>query len=324
MSFGRLAAIAAVAAVMFGAPPASAQSYPNKSVRIVIAFPAGGSIDTLGRILAQKLSEQWGQNVVVENRPGAGGNLGAAAAAQAPADGYTLHLGAQTLGVNVTIAPHAGFDPVRDLDPIILASTVQDVLMVPPQAPYRTLREFVDYAKARPGELNYASLGPGSSGHLATVLFAHVTGLKLQHVPYPTGMSQAVTDIMTGRISLWLATLGGALGNVQSGKMRALAVSGHARAEALPDVPTFKEGGVAVEEEATWFAFFAPKGTPKDVILKVNRDVARVLTLPDVKERAVTLGYRFVGGSPEELGIFLKAEIAKWAVVAKEAELVPR
>jgi tripartite-type tricarboxylate transporter receptor subunit TctC len=325
MSFGRLAAIATVAAMMLGAPPpASAQPYPNKSVRIVIAFPAGGSIDTLGRILAQKLSEQWGQNVVVENRPGAGGNLGAAAAAQAPADGYTLHLGAQTLGVNVTIAPHAGFDPVRNLDPIILASTVQDVLMVPPQAPYRTLREFVDYAKARPGELNYASLGPGSSGHLATLLFAHVTGLKLQHVPYPTGMSQAVTDIMTGRISLWLATLGGALGNVQSGKMRALAVSGHARAEALPDVPTFKEGGVAVEEEATWFAFFAPKGTPKDVILKVNRDVARILTLPDVKERAVTLGYRFVGGSPEELGTFLKAEIAKWAVVAKEAELVPR
>jgi tripartite-type tricarboxylate transporter receptor subunit TctC len=137
-------------------------------------------------------------------------------------------------------------------------------------------------------------------------------------------MAQAVTDIMTGRISLWLATLGGALGNVQSGKVRALAVSGHARAEALPDVPTFKEGGVAMEEESTWFAFFAPKGTPKDVIAKVNRDVARVLALPDVKERAVTLGYRFDGGSPEALDKFLKAEIAKWAEVAKSADLVAR
>jgi tripartite-type tricarboxylate transporter receptor subunit TctC len=316
--------VAAAAAMLAQPADLRAQAYPGKSVRIVIAFPAGGSIDTLGRILAQKLTDEWGQSVVVENRPGAGGNLGAAAAAQSPPDGYTLHLGAQTLGVNVTIAPYQGFDPVRDFEPIILVGTVQDVLMVPPQAPYRTLREFIDYAKARPGELNYASLGQGSSGHLATVLFAHVTGLKLQHVPYPTGFSQAVTDIMSGRISLWLSTLGGALGNVQAGKVRALAVSGHARAEALPDVPTFKEAGVAMEEESTWFAFFAPKGTPKDIVAKVNRDVARVLTLPDVKERAVTLGYRFVGGSPDALGAFLKSEIAKWAAVAKDADLGAR
>src|SRR5882672_4914376 len=177
----RLVGISALAtgALLASQSLAPAQPYPNKSVRIVIAFPAGGSIDTLGRILAQKLTDAWGQSVVVENRPGAGGNLGAAAAAQAAPDGYTLHLGAQTLGVNVTIAPYQGFDPVRDFEPIILVGTAQDVLMVPPQAPYRTLREFIDYAKARPGELNYASLGQGSSGHLATVLFAHVTGLKL-------------------------------------------------------------------------------------------------------------------------------------------------
>ncbi len=206
--------------------PAGAQSYPNKPVRLVIAFPAGGSIDTLGRILAGKLSEDWGQNVVVENRPGAGGNLGAAAAAQAAPDGYTLHLGAQTLAVNVTIAPHQGFDPVRDFEPIMLVATAQDVLMVAPSAPYRTVQDLIADARARPDQLNYASLGPGSSAHLASVLFAQVAGIKLQHVPYPTGMSQAVTDIMTGRISLWLATLGGALGNVQAGKVRALAVSG--------------------------------------------------------------------------------------------------
>jgi tripartite-type tricarboxylate transporter receptor subunit TctC len=321
-----LIALAVVAAAIFATlpQPALAQSYPSKPVRIVIAFPAGGSIDTLGRILAAKLSEQWGQNVVVENRPGAGGNIGAAAAAQAAPDGYTLHLGAQTLAVNLTIAPYQGFDPVRDLAPIMLVATAQDVLMVSPKAPYRTVKDLVDDAKARPGVLTYASLGPGSSAHLSTVLFSQVAGITLQHVPYPTGMSQAVTDIISGRISLWLATLGGALGNVQSGKVRALAVSGHTRAPALPEVATFKEQGVAMEEESTWFAFFGPKGAPPDVIAKVNADVARVLALPDVKARAVTLGYRFIGGSPAELAAFLKAEIAKWADVAKKANLATR
>ena len=319
-----IACLAALA-VAFGLPTAaSAQSYPAKSVRILIAFPAGGSIDTLGRILAQKLSEQWGQSVVVENRAGAGGNLGAAAAAQAAPDGYTLHLGAQTLAVNPTIAPYQGFDPIRDFEPIILVATAQDVLMVAPDSPYKSVKDLVADAKARPGQLNYASLGPGSSAHLASVLFADVTGIKLQHVPYPTGMAQAVTDIMSGRISLWLATLGGALGNVQAGKVRALAVSGSVRAEALPDVPTFKEQGVAMEEESTWFGFFAPKGTPKDIVAKVNGDVERILKLDDIKARSATLGFRFIGGSPDKLAAFLKSETAKWAVVAKNADLVPR
>jgi tripartite-type tricarboxylate transporter receptor subunit TctC len=321
----RASAFAVAASVVLALPTiASAQGYPNKAVRIVIAFPAGGSIDTLGRILAQKLSEEWGQNVLVENRPGAGGNLGAAAAAQAVPDGYTLHLGAQTLAVNVTIAPYAGFDPVRDFDPAILVATVQDVLMVAPDSPYRSVADLVADAKARPGALNYASLGTGSSAHLASVLFSQVAGIKLQHVPYPTGMSQAVTDIMTGRISLWLATLGGALGNVQGGKVRALAVSGAARAEALPSVPTFKEQGVAMEEEATWFGFFVPKATSGEVVAKINRDVAKILALPDVKERGVILGYRYIGGPPEKLAAFLKNEIAKWAEVAKNAALVAR
>ena len=196
--------------------------------------------------------------------------------------------------------------------------------LVPPNSPFRSVPDLIDYAKAHPGELNYASLGTGTSGHLATVLFSDLAGIKLQHVPYPTGMSQAVTDIITGRISLWLATLGGALGNVQAGKVRALAVSGHERAQALPQVPTFKEQGVAMEEESTWFAFFAPKGASREVITKVNRDVARILALPDIKARGVTLGYRFIGGSPENLAAFLKAEIAKWAEVAKSANLATR
>ena len=315
-----LVVVATVVAAVLGRPAdAVAQTYPDRPVRILIAFPAGGSIDTLGRILAQKLSEAWGQNVVIENRPGAGGNIGAAAAAQAAPDGYTLHFGAQTLGVNVTIAPYQNLDPVKDFDPIILAATATDVLVVPVSSPFQTLRQLIDYAKAHPGELNYCSLGVGTSSHLSTVQFAGATGLKLQHVPY-TGFSQATTDLIAGRISLWLPTLGGSIGNIQGGKMRALAISGPSRAGALPNIPTFEELGIEFGE-SSWYAFFAPKGTPKDIIAKVNREVERILTLPDVKEKGVTLGYRFVGGPPEKLGEFLKSEIAKWAEVARSSPL---
>src|SRR5262249_50913063 len=180
---------------------ASAQSYPDRPVRMIIAFPGGGTIDTLGRILAQKLTEAWGQNVVIENRPGAGGNMGAAAAAKSAPDGYTLHFGAQTLAVNVTLQPSKEFDPVKDFDPIMLVATAQDVLVVPPNSPFHSVKELIDYAKAHPGELNYASLGTGTSGHLATVMFSDLAGIKLQHVPY-TSVSQAATDVISGRIGI--------------------------------------------------------------------------------------------------------------------------
>jgi tripartite-type tricarboxylate transporter receptor subunit TctC len=320
----KLPGLAVVVVTVFAAlvgwrPEASAQSYPDRPVRLLIAFPAGGTIDTLGRILAQKLTEAWGQNVVIENRPGAGGNIGAAAAAQAVPDGYTLHFGAQSLAVNVTIAPYQNLDPVKDFEPIILAATATDVLVVPTSSQFHTLRALIDYAKSHPGELNYSSLGVGTSSHLSTVQFADITGLKLQHVPY-TGFSQATTDLVAGRLSLWMPTLGGSLGNIQAGKMRALAISGPARAQAVPDIPTFKEQGIEFGE-SSWYALFAPKGTPKEIIAKVNADVERILAMPDVKEKSVTLGYRYVGGSPSSLDAFLKSEIAKWAEVAKSASL---
>jgi len=214
--------MSAVLAVNAGA---WAQSYPDRPVRMLIAFPGGGTIDTLGRILAQKLTEAWGQNVVIENRPGAGGNIGAAAAAKSAPDGYTLHFGAQTLAVNVTLQPSKEFDPVKDFDPIMLVATAQDVLVVPPNSPFHSVKELIDYAKAHPGELNYASLGTGTSGHLATVMFSDLAGIKLQHVPY-TSVSQATTDVICGRIAVFLPTLGGHIGNVTAGRMRALAVSG--------------------------------------------------------------------------------------------------
>ena len=317
------AAAVAVAAVSLAFPTgAAAQSYPNRAVRIIISFAAGGSIDTLGRIVAQKLGEMWGQSVFVENRGGAGGNIGASAAAQSPPDGYTLFLGGQFLAANVTIQPMKGFDPVRDFDPAVMIATGQDVLMVPPNSPFHSVKDVIDYAKAHPGELNYASLGTGSSGHLATVLFSDVTGIKLQHVPY-TSFSQAVTDIMAGRISVWLATLGGAVGNLQAGKMRALAVSGHTRSSQLPDVPTFDELGVAYGNDTSWYALFVPKGTPQDIVAKINADAGQMLTTPDMKQRADQLGFRLVGGSPQKLGDYLKADVTKWADVAKHAALVP-
>jgi tripartite-type tricarboxylate transporter receptor subunit TctC len=313
--------VTAIISAAVGWPaPASAQTYPDRSVRIIIAFAAGGTIDTLGRIVAQKLGDAWGQSVFVENRPGAGGNIGALAAAQSPPDGYTLHLGGQVLAVNVTLAPMKGLDPVQDFEPIIWIATARDVLMVPPNSSFRSVAELIAYAKAHPGDLNYASLGVGSSGHLATTLFSDLAGIKVQHVPY-NSYSQAVTDTISGRISLWITTLGGAIGNIQAGKMRALAVSGHERAAQLPEVATFQELGIAFVDETSWYALFAPKGTPKEIVAKINADVNRILALPDMKERETTLGYRFIGGAPDKLAVMLKAEIAKWADVAKSASL---
>jgi tripartite-type tricarboxylate transporter receptor subunit TctC len=316
-SWAGVMVVAAALAVNAGA---SAQSYPDRPVGMLIAFPAGGTIDTLGRILAQKLTEAWGENVVIENRPGGGGNIGAAAAAKSAPDGYTLHFGAQTLAVNVTLQPSKEFDSVKDFDPIMLVATAQDVLVVPANSPFRSVKELIDYAKAHPGELNYASLGTGTSGHLATVMFSDLAGIKLQHVPY-TSVSQATTDVISGRIAVFLPTLGGHIGNVTAGRMRALAVSGTTRAAQLPDVPTFNELGVKFVDETSWYALFAPKGTRQEIIAKVNADVERILAMPDVQEKGVTLGYRYVGGPAEKLDAFLKHEIAKWAEVAKSASL---
>ena len=299
---------------------AFARSYPDRPVRIIVAFPAGGTLDTLARIIAQKLGDTWGQSVLVENRPGAGGNIGAASAARAAPDGYTLHFGAQSLAVNVTISPYEGFDPVRDFDPIILVGTAQDVLMVPASSPFNSVSELIAYAKAHPGRLNYASLGPGTSAYLATALFSELAGIKMQNVSY-SSLAQAATDLMSSQVSLFIPTLGGHIGNIKSGRIRALAVSGATRAEQLPDVPTFKELGVPFVEETSWYGIYAPKGTPREIIVQVNDEVGRILANPEVKERTAVLGFRLLGGSPEKLGAMLHDEIDKWAKLAKNGSI---
>jgi len=311
------------AASLFAAVGARGDSYPDRAVRLIIPFPPGGSIDTLGRILMQKLGAAWSQSTVVENRPGAGGNIGSAVAARAAPDGYTLLLAGQFMAANVTIAPMQGFDPATNLAPVDLVATGKDVLLVPPNSPFHSVGDIVTYAKAHPGQLTYASLGVGSSGHLATILFSQVTGITMQHVPY-TSFGTAVADVGAGRVSVWLATLGGILGQVQGGKFRALAVSGPERATELPNVPTFAELGVPYGNDTSWYALFAPAGTPPAIVAKINGDTNRMLADPDLKSRVTKLGFRLVGSSPGQLGTYLKNEIGKWATIAKAGGIVPK
>jgi tripartite-type tricarboxylate transporter receptor subunit TctC len=313
-----LAALALACGLLIAASAgASAQDYPARPVRIIIAFSPAGAIDILGRLIGDKLSTLWGQQVVVENRPGGGGNIGAASAAAAPPDGYTLHFGAQTLGTNVTLSPTTAFHPVTSFEPIMLVSTALEIFMVANITPFNSVKEVIDYAKANPGKLNYASVGIGTSAHLATVLFSDVTGIRMQHIPY-SQMSQSYADIFSGRTEVWFTTAGGSLPHVRSGKVRALVVNGPARSKLLPELPTMIEVGVNMKDESSWYGFFAPKGTPKAIIDKVNRDLQRVIDMPDMRERELALGYRFIGGPPERLATFLQSEIAKWEDLAKK------
>jgi tripartite-type tricarboxylate transporter receptor subunit TctC len=311
-----LAALA-VAAATLAATAAQAQDYPTRPVKIVIAFSASGAIDVLGRFIADHLSRMWGQQVVVENRPGGSGNIGAAAAAAAPPDGYTLHFGAQTLAVNVTLSPTTAFDPITSFEPIMLVATAQEVFSVAKQTPFQSLQAVIDYAKANPGKLNYASVGLGTSSHLATAQFNDVVGIKMQHVPY-SQMSQGISDVLAGRTEVWFTTFSGPLPHIKSGAVRAFAVTGPKRATLLPELPTMRELNITTGEESSWYAFMAPKGTPKAILDKVNRDLEKVLAMPDMKEREAQLGYRYIGGPPEKYTEFLKAEIAKWDALGKK------
>lgn len=295
----------------------SAQDFPSRSVKVVIAFSPAGAIDILGRLIADKLSAKWGQQVVVENRTGGSGNIGAAAASAAPPDGYTLHFGAQTLATNVTLSPTNAFDPVTSFEPIILVAASQEVFQVSMTTPFKSIKDVVEYAKANPGKLNYYSVGIGSTSHLSTVLFMDVTGTKMQHVPY-SQMAQGMADLMSGVTQINFGPMGSSIGNIRAGKMRALALSGPARSKLLPEVPTLTELGVKMAEESSWYGFFAPKGTPRPVVDKINKDIQAVLDTPEMKERETQLGYRFIGGPPEKLAAHVKSEIAKWAALDKK------
>lgn len=295
-----------------------AQPFPNHPVRLIVAFSAGGSVDALGRILAQKLGEYWGQQVAVENRTGALGNIGAIAAAHSAPDGYTLHLATQSVAVNGTLTPTTDFDPIRDLEPVILVATAQDILIVPPTSQFKTVQELIAYARANPHKLTYGTLGTSSSGNMAVAVFCELNGrLEMRQVAYSQS-SQLTTDVMSNRIDVFFPTTGAHVGNVVSGRERALGVSGPTRAKQLPNIPTFAESGVNYPDATSWYAIFAPKGTPKEIVKKINADIQHVLALPDVKSLEDKLGFITIGGSPEKLASYLKSEIKRWTVIARD------
>jgi len=302
----------ALALVSLG--PAAAE-FPNRSVRIVVAFGVGGSTDVIARVIGQKLGDVWHQPVIIENKPGASGNLAATAVAQAPADGHTLLLATQSLAVNVTTLPSQQLDPLRDFEPVTLVARAPSILIVPLQSPYQTLAELVAYSKQHPDELTYGSAGVGTVGHLGVELLKQQTGLKAAHVPYNAATTQAYVDIASGRLSFMLPTIAGYIPQIKAGRFRAIAVSGRERLDALPEVPTFAQAGVPDYTAPSWYGLFAPKGTSPAVAAQVNAAVREVLSQSDVRARCAEIGFDPIGSTPDELRSLLRDEIPKWATL---------
>ena len=309
-----------VVAAMFAAPFVHAQApYPGKPVRIVVPFPAGGTTDILARAVAQKLTETGGQPVLVDNRPGAGGNIGAELVAKSAPDGYTLLMGTVgTHAINPGLYAKMPYDHQRDFAPVILVAGVPNVLVVNPAVPVNSVQELIAYAKANPGKLNFASSGSGTSIHLSGELFKTMSGVQMTHIPYK-GSSPALTDLLGGQVQLMFDNLPSALPHIRAGKLRALAVTSAQRAPALPDVPTVAEAGLPGFEASSWFGLLAPAGTPKDIIAKLNAEVAKWLATPEARDKLTVQGANAVGNSPEEFTQFIAAETIKWQKVIKDS-----
>ena len=299
-----------------------AQEYPSKPVKVIVPFEVGGTLDAVARLIAPKLTEAWGQQVIVENRAGAGGDIGAQAAARSRPDGYTVFVNTPSFAVNLSLQKNLPYHPVKDFSPVSLLAWTNGVLLVPPTLPVNSVKQLIALAKAKPGQLTYASTGTGTAGHLNMELFKNLTGIDVVHVPYKS-IGQAQTDLMSGRVVLWIASLPGAVPHIKSGRMRALAVSGATRSTAVPDVPTMQEAGVAGYEAVSWFGMFVPAGTPREAIGKLHDETVRALQRPDVRERFTALGVEPIGSTPEDLAKYLQAEITKWAGVVERTGMRP-
>jgi tripartite-type tricarboxylate transporter receptor subunit TctC len=303
-----------LAAVATGA---CAQGYPTKPIRIVVPFPAGGATDLLARAAAQKLTDAWGQPVVVDNRPGAGGNIGSELVAKAAPDGYTLEMGTVgTHAINASLYAKMPYDHVKDFAPVILVASVPNVLVVNPAVPVNSVQELIAYAKANPGKLNFASSGSGTSIHLSGELFKVMAGVQMAHIPYK-GSAPALQDLIGGQVQLMFDNLPPSLPQIKGGKLRALAVTSAVRAPALPDVPTVAEAGLPGFEASSWFGILAPAGTPPDIIAKLNAEIAKWLASPEAKEKMLALGANAAGGSPEDFAKHIATETVKWQKVVK-------
>ncbi|HEX2828654.1 MAG TPA: tripartite tricarboxylate transporter substrate binding protein [Burkholderiales bacterium] len=298
----------------------AADTYPARPIRLIVSFAPGGSVDVVARLVGNKLSEAWGQQVVIDNRPGAGGNLSAEIAARAAPDGYTLYLCSASLVVNPSLYRKVGYDPVRDFAPVTLLASVQGVLVVNPGVPAKSVSDFIALAKKSPGRINYASTGSGTSGHLAMQLFKTMAGIDLVHVPYKAA-GQAQVDLIAGQVSAWIPTIPGALPFIKAGKMSALGVSGAKRSPALPDTPTIAEAGLRGYEASTWYPVLAPAGTPQAIVARANRQLAAIVTGRDLADQLLQSGVEPIGSTPDELAVHIRTELPKWAKLIKAAGL---
>ena len=291
-------------------------NYPAKPVRLVAPFTAGGPVDITARILAQKLTDAWGQQVLVENRTGASGMIGAELVAKSPADGYTLLVNSSIHVIVPSLFPKMGYDPMRDFAPITVVSSSPLLLVVTPSLPVKDVKDFIALAKARPGELSFASSGSGSSTHLTAELFKTVTRTNMQHVPYK-GQSQALTDVISGQIPFMFNSLPPVLEFVKGKRLRVLAITSEKRYASLPEVPTFAESGYKELISGSWYAIWAPAKTPDALVARLHADIVKIINLPDVRGRIQELGGEPVGNTPAEFDAFQKADMARWAQVVK-------
>jgi len=314
--------LCAFAALLLACPPvAGAQDYPQQTVKIVVPFVAGGGVDVVARIIAPKLAEELGQSVIIENRGGAGGMLGATAVAQAAPDGYTFLLGTgSTHGTNAAVYAKVGYDPVRDFTPVVLVSQSPLLLVVRPTLPAKSVKEFIALAREKPGQLSFGSYGTGSINHLGAELFNSMAKIQTNHVPY-RGSAPALVDLIGGRIDFTFDGVSTSLDHVRSGTLRLLGVAGSHRSPVLPDAPTVSEAGVPGFDTSVWFALFAPAHTPKVAVDKINAKMNAVLASPQVKEAFVRLGFETVGGTPEVLATRVKTEMAKWVELVREKNI---
>ncbi|MGZ5151941.1 MAG: tripartite tricarboxylate transporter substrate binding protein [Burkholderiales bacterium] len=292
--------------------------YPSRPIRLIVPSAPGGGTDYTARTIGQKLTESIGQTVLVDNRAGAAGNIGVEIAAKSSPDGYTLVMPITSFPINPHLYAKLPFDTLKDFAPVVLASSAPLFLVVNPSIPAKSVGDLIALAKAKPGQLNYANSGNGTTAHLAGELFKKMAGVELVSVPYKGG-GPAVIDLIAGRVQIYFSTIPAALSQVQAGKLRGIAVTTLKRVNLIPDVPTAAESGLPGFEVVGWFGIFAPAGTPRPIIAKLNREINHVLSLPDTQQRFASQGLIPGGGSPEELGKFLRAEMAKWGALIKEA-----
>jgi len=325
------ASIAAVSAVLLApvlaltAEPAYAQAsavkpgYPNRPIRMVLPFPPGGATDIMARRIGQKMSERWGHQVLIDNRAGAGGNIAAEIVAKSAPDGYTLLFAASAqLAINPSLYSKIPFDPVKSFAPVILVGAVPNILVANPALPVKSLKDLIAFAKARPGQLDYASPGAGSTAHLSIELLKMETGIDVVHVPY-RGAAPAVVDVLGGQVPLMVVSMPSVVGHVKSGRLRALGMTGAKRSAAAPEVPTFADTLPGFESSG-WYGMLAPAGTPPDIIDQLNEATLKILAMEDVRETFASNGIEIVGSSPAGFAKYIQSELAKWAVVVRTSK----